>query len=67
MSEQEGKHYYIISPEDVRAVLEHRNNWATISQKDKAGPEWLSAGYLSWSKTGKTLRIMISDKPRTKR
>lgn len=64
---EETKRYYIVSPEDVRAVLEHRNNWATISQKDTNSDEWLSAGYLSWSKTGKTLRIMVSSKPRGKR
>lgn len=67
MSEQAGKRYFVVSPDDVRAVLDHRNRWAAISQKEKSGPEWLSAGYLSWSKTGKTLTIMVSDKPRSKR
>jgi hypothetical protein len=60
MSEE--KRYYIADPQAVREVLEHRINYAKISVKKPNSDEWSSVGYISWSKAGKTLTIMVSEK-----
>jgi ribosomal protein L14E/L6E/L27E len=58
----EEKHYYIADPDAVKGVLEHQVNYAKISEKREGSEEWRSVGYISWSKAGKTLTVMIADK-----
>jgi len=60
MSSDDIRHYFIVSPDDLRGVLEHRNKWAKLSFKAEGTEQWQPAGYISWSKTGKTLTVMIS-------
>lgn len=58
----EEKHYYIVDPDAVKGVLEHQINYAKISEKKQGSEEWTSVGYLSWSKAGNTLTVMIATK-----
>jgi len=63
LSDNESKRYYTADPHDVREVLDHKKDWAKISQKKQGSEEWTSAGYIGWAKSGRTLTIMVSDKP----
>jgi hypothetical protein len=61
LSEQ--KSYYVVDPEAVKAVLNHEKKWAKVSQKKEGSEDWKPTGYIGWSKSGKSLTIMVATNP----
>jgi hypothetical protein len=61
-NEQERKKYYDADPDGVRQVLDKQIGYVNVTRRNDATGKWVSAGYLAWSRSGNTLRIMIAEK-----